>query len=175
MIMHHVDYMTVAHDALQQIRNGAFLTVQAHDQINVMTIGWASFGFLWGRPVASIMVRKSRYTYGIIEKSSEFTLSVPQTDMSAALGFCGSKSGRTVDKFKACKLELSPGEKVKTPVIKTPGLHFECAIVYKSALDPKHLVDSYTHLYPEKDYHTMYFGEIRYSYSTMDEVDKPTA
>lgn len=167
--MEHINYSNICNDALERIRNGAFLTVQAGDKINVMTIGWASFGFLWGRPMATVLVRKTRYTFGLIEKSSEFTISLPQTDMSAALDFCGTKSGKNVDKFKACSLELLPGEKVKTPVIKLRGLHFECAIVYKSAIDPKHLVESYTHLYPQKDYHTIYYGEIKYSYSTMDE------
>ena len=168
--MEHINYTNITHDALEQIRNGAFLTGQSGDKINVMTIGWASFGFLWGRPMATILVRKTRYTFGLIEKSSEFTISIPQTDMSDALDFCGTKSGRNVDKFKACNLELLPGEKVKTPVIKLRGLFFECAIVYKSAINPKHLVESYTHLYPQKDYHTIYYGEIKYSYSTMDEV-----
>lgn len=167
--MQHVNYMAVADEAMKQIRKGAFLTVQAGDQLNVMTIGWASLGFMWGRQIATIMVRKTRYTFDIIEKSSEFTISVPLVDMSSALDFCGSKSGRAVDKFKACGLEIFPGEKVKTPRIKIPGLHFECAIVYKSALDPRNLVESYSHLYPEKDFHSMYFGEIKYAYSTADE------
>ncbi|MBN1309430.1 MAG: flavin reductase family protein [Chitinispirillaceae bacterium] len=167
--MQRVDPMAIVPEVMERIRTGAFLTVQAGDRINVMTIGWAGFGFLWGRQVASIMVRKTRFTFGLIEKSSEFTVSVPQTDMSAALNFCGSRSGKRVDKFKACGLELFPGSKVKTPVIKLPGVHFECAIVYKSPVDPKHLVESYAHLYPEKDYHTIYYGEIKKSYSTVDE------
>jgi len=167
--MQHIDYMAIADDAMKQIRNGAFLTVQSNDKINVMTIGWASIGFLWGRPVLSVMVRKSRFTYHIIDKTTEFTVSVPQKDMSAALNFCGSNSGKDVNKFESCNLEIYPGEKVKTPIIKTPGIHFECSIVYKSALDPKELVDSYKHLYPDKDYHTIYYGEIKYCYSTMDE------
>jgi flavin reductase (DIM6/NTAB) family NADH-FMN oxidoreductase RutF len=164
MLMEHVDYLEVAHDALGQIKKGAFLTVQANDIVNVMTIGWATIGFLWGRPMMSVMVRDSRYTFGIIEKSSEFTVSVPRDDMTKTIAFCGSKSGRDVDKLKACNLELNPGEKVKTPSLLIPGIHFECAIVYKTAMDPKNLVESYGHLYPEKDYHTIYFGEIRYSY-----------
>jgi flavin reductase (DIM6/NTAB) family NADH-FMN oxidoreductase RutF len=166
--MKHVNYMEVADDAMKQIRRGAFLTVQADDRINLMTIGWASFGLLWGRPMTTIMVRKTRFTFGIIEKSGEFTISVPHADLSAALDFCGSKSGRNVDKLKACNLELVPGERVKTPVVKCKGIHFECAIVYKTAVDPANLVESYAHLYPEKDYHTMYFGEIKYAYSTDD-------
>jgi flavin reductase (DIM6/NTAB) family NADH-FMN oxidoreductase RutF len=167
--MQHVDYLTVAEESLKQIKKGAFLTVQSNDTVNSMTIGWASIGFLWGRPVITVMVRKSRYTYELIEQSDEFTVSVPKTDMAEALKICGTKSGRDTDKLKACALELFPGEKVKTPILKIPGIHFECGIVFKSPTDPQQLVDSYKHLYPDKDYHTFYFGEIRYCYSTTDE------
>jgi len=160
--------MAIAEKAIEQIRKGAFLTVQAGDNLNVMTIGWASLGFLWGRPMLTIMVRKSRYTYEIIEKSSEFTVSVPMTDMSKALDFCGANSGKNHDKLKECSLEILPGHKVRTPVINVPGIHFECGIVYKSAMDSKHLVESYKHLYPKKDFHTLYFGEIMNCYSTID-------
>jgi len=167
--MQHVDYLSVAEEALKQIKKGALLTVQAHDTVNIMTIGWASIGFLWGRPVMTVMVRKSRYTYELIEQSDEFTVSVPKTNMAEAIEICGTKSGRDTDKLKACALELFPGEKVKTPILKIPGVHFECSIVYKSSTDPQLLVDAYKHLYPDKDYHTFYFGEIRYCYSTTDE------
>ncbi len=167
--MHHVDYLTIAPEALQRIRKGAFLTVQSPGRINTMTIGWASIGFMWAKPMMTIMVRNTRHTYGIIEESAEYTVSVPLADMDKSLEFCGTKSGKDVDKISACGLEFFPGEKVKTPIIKTPGLHFECAIVYRSPLDPKNLVEAYTHLYPEKDYHTMYYGEIRSCYSTADE------
>ena len=168
--MKHVDYMAVAENAIRHIRNGAFLTVQAGDENNIMTIGWASIGFMWGRPILTVMVRKSRHTFGIIEKSKEFTVSVPLTDMKKALEFCGTVSGRTVDKRIECGLEFMPGEKVKTPLISTPGLHFECAIVYKNAIEPQLLSETYTHLYPEQDFHTLYFGEIRNCYSTADEI-----
>lgn len=167
--MHHVDYMAIADKAMEQIRKGAFLTVQAGDKLNVMTIGWASIGFMWGRPMLSIMVRDSRHTFKLIEKTSEFTVSVPMIDMAKQLEFCGTKSGKTHDKLKECALELFPGEKTRTPIIHVPGIHFECKIAYKSAIDPNLLTDSYKHLYPAKDYHTIYYGEIVYCYSTVDE------
>jgi flavin reductase (DIM6/NTAB) family NADH-FMN oxidoreductase RutF len=167
--MQNVDYMEVAGDALQQIKSGAFLTVQSGDIVNVMTIGWASIGFLWGRPMFSIMVRPTRFTFQLIEKSNEFTVAIPQTDMKSALDFCGTTSGKKIDKFKGCNLEIVPGKKVKTPLIKLQGLNFECAIVYKSVVDSVHLSETYTHLYPGKDFHTIYYGEIRSCYSTLDE------
>jgi flavin reductase (DIM6/NTAB) family NADH-FMN oxidoreductase RutF len=72
-----------------------------------------------------------------------------------------SKSGRDYNKFKECKLQTSDSQEVTTPIIKVPGLHYECKIVYKSAMDPAYLNKEYdTTLYSDKDYHTMYFGEI---------------
>ncbi|NLG19230.1 MAG: flavin reductase family protein [Fibrobacter sp.] len=166
--MHPVDFMAVAEKVMAQIRKGAFLTVQSGDDLNVMTIGWASLGFMWAKPMMTVMVRKSRHTFDIIEKTSEFTVSVPMVDVSKQLEFCGSESGKKVDKLKECGLEIFPGEKMRTPVINVPGIHFECKIVLKSAMNPAYLADNYKHLYPNKDYHTLYFGEIVYCYSTVD-------
>lgn len=164
--MKQVDYLKIAEKAMTQITKGAFLTVQAGDDLNVMTIGWASIGFMWGRPMLSIMVRKSRHTFSLIERSSEFTVSVPiGAKMSKELSFCGTESGKDKDKFKACNLQLYPAEKIKTPIIDIPGIHFECKIAYKSAIDPIYLEESYKHLYPSKDYHSIYYGEILYCYS----------
>ncbi len=167
--MQHIDYLAVAGKAIKQIEEGAFLTVQAGDEMNIMTIGWASIGFIWGRPIMTVLVRKSRHTFGIMERASEFTVSVPLTEMRKALEFCGTQTGRKVDKLKKCGLEILPGEKVKTPVLNIPGIHFECRIVYKIPMDPSQLIDAYKHLYPEKDYHSIYFGEIVYAYSTEGE------
>jgi flavin reductase (DIM6/NTAB) family NADH-FMN oxidoreductase RutF len=164
--MQRIDYLSVAEKALRQIASGAFLTVQAGDHLNVMTFGWASIGFVWGRPMFTVLVRKSRYTFELIERTSTFSASVPLVDMKKELEICGSLSGRTVDKLKKCRLEILPGEKIKTPVLDIPGIHFECEIVYKSPIDPHQLAESYTHLYPEKDYHTMYYGEIVHCFST---------
>jgi flavin reductase (DIM6/NTAB) family NADH-FMN oxidoreductase RutF len=167
--MHHVDYHSIAGRAMKQIEAGAFLVAQAGDRLNVMTIGWASLGFIWGRPMMTVLVRKSRYTFGIMEKAADFSVSVPLTDMKKELAFCGSNSGKKVDKIKHCNLEIFPGEKVRTPILNIPGFHFECRIVYKSPMDASVLVESYKHLYPDKDYHTVYYGEIVYCYSTEDE------
>ena len=162
--MKTVDYMTVAEKAMNQIKKGAFLTVKAGDALNTMTIGWATVGFVWRKPILMVAVRDSRHTFGIIENAADFTVSVPSTDMHEEIMFCGTKSGRDVDKIKACNLKLADSQQVVTPIIDTPGLHFECKIVFKAAMDPTYLVKEYDKLYPDKDYHTLYFGEIQNCY-----------
>jgi flavin reductase (DIM6/NTAB) family NADH-FMN oxidoreductase RutF len=132
--------------------------------MNVMTIGWALFGYVWRRPVLMVAVRKTRHTFGIIEDADSFTVSVPTGDMKKESSLCGSKSGRDLDKFKECGLSTSSSKKISTPCLKIPGYHFECRIVCKVPMDPKRIVPDVEALYSAKDYHTLYFGEIAASY-----------
>lgn len=165
--MKDLKYMSVADDVMRKIKKGAFLTVKAADALNTMTIGWATFGFIWQKPIMMVAVRDSRHTFGIIEKTSDFTVTIPSGDMSREIAFCGTKSGRDVDKFKMCKLQTASGRHVGSPIIKVPGIHLECRIVFKSAMNPADLDKNYdTALYPKKDYHTLYFGEILACYET---------
>ncbi|MBN1105497.1 MAG: flavin reductase family protein [Deltaproteobacteria bacterium] len=164
--MKKVDYLAVAERVMAQISKGAFLTVKAGGHLNTMTIGWGLIGYVWQGPIFMVAVRNSRHTFGIIESATDFTLTFPSGDMQDALMFCGTKSGRDVDKYEACHLKLAAARQVHSPVIETPGLFFECRIVFKSAMDPKYLDKGYQGLYPAKDYHTLYFGEIVECYET---------
>jgi len=164
--MKSVDYMAVAEAAIKKIKSGAFLTVRAGDRLNTMTIGWATIGFCWRKPVFMVAVRDSRHTFTIIEDAKDYTVSVPAGKMKEEIMYCGTKSGRDGDKFEACGLKTVPGQNVASPVIDVSGIHIECRIVFKSAMDPAHLSADYASLYPEKDYHTLYFGEIVACYET---------
>jgi flavin reductase (DIM6/NTAB) family NADH-FMN oxidoreductase RutF len=161
-----VDSMAVADQAMRQIKKGAFLTVKAGTALNTMTIGWATIGFVWTKPIFMVGVRDSRHSFQLMENAADFTVFVPTENMKEALLFCGTKSGRDFDKFKECGLKTAPGQKVTSPVIDGRGIHFECRIVFKAPMDPDKLVPDYLGLYPEKDYHTLYFGEIVACYQT---------
>ncbi len=168
--MKDLKYMSIVDDAIRKIKKGAFLTVKAADALNTMTIGWATFGFIWQKPVMMVAVRSSRHTFGIIEKASDFTVTIPSSDMGRETAFCGSQSGRDVDKFKMCNLQIADGQKAASPIISVPGIHYECKIVFKSAMNPAELDPNYDQaLYPQKDYHTLYFGEILACYQTEQE------
>jgi flavin reductase (DIM6/NTAB) family NADH-FMN oxidoreductase RutF len=164
--MQPIDYLAEADDIITKIKTGAFLTVRTGGRLNTMTIGWASIGFCWRKPVFMVAVRDSRHTFGLIEKASDYTVSVPTGDMKETIMYCGTKSGRDGDKLAACGLKTLEGQKVASPVIDAPAIHFECRIIFKSAMDPSHLAADLTSLYPEKDFHTLYFGEIMACYRT---------
>ncbi len=160
-------YMSMAEQAMNKIRKGAFLTVAAEGELNTMTIGWAMFGVVWQKQVLMVAVRHTRHTFGLMEKASDFTVTVPSGDMSRETAFCGTKSGRDVDKFRMCNLKTANGRHVASPIIQISGIHFECRTVYKSALNPANLDSGLDQtIYPGKDYHTLYFGEVLACYET---------
>lgn len=161
-----MSYSQMSHQLLKQLPKGAFLTVQAGDKVNTMTIGWGSIGFIWGRPILMVMVRYSRYTHELIQAAEDFTLSVPlQADMKKSLAAAGSKSGRDIDKFAACNLSTRPAREVKSPVIDGCELIYECRIVYKQAMDYQDLDPSIQkRWYKDGDDHVLYFGEIAACY-----------
>ncbi|MCG6536838.1 MAG: flavin reductase, partial [Syntrophales bacterium LBB04] len=119
------------------------------------------------KPILMVAVRSSRHTFRRIEVAKDFTVTIPAGDMKKETAFCGSKSGRDMDKFKMCNLETAASRHVASPIIKTAGRCYECKIFYKSAMDPAHFdKDHDPSIYPKKDYHTLYFGEILACYET---------
>jgi flavin reductase (DIM6/NTAB) family NADH-FMN oxidoreductase RutF len=160
-------YLADAEELMAKIKSGAFLTVKSGDKVNTMTIGWATIGFIWRKEVFMVAVRDSRYTFQLLEETDNFTVTIPTDNRyKDEVMFCGTKSGRDHDKFKDCGLEQKQAMHVESPVVDIPGVHYECRIVYKSAMDSTLLDNELEKLYPQKDYHTLYFGEILACYKS---------
>lgn len=157
--------------AALQLPRGAFLTAGG-DCWNPMTIGWAQFGVVWSRPVVTVLVRKSRFTHGLIEETDVFTVSVPRDgELKKELAFCGTKSGRDVDKEKASGLTRLSARAGGADAVRECGSAFECRIVGKRLLDldeidPKIRAQFYgaNQALPDGDPHVLYFGEILAAY-----------
>lgn len=160
------DPLALAADLMTRIQDGAFLTVKAGETMNVMTIGWGLIGYIWRRPIFMAAVRDSRHTFTIIEKAADFTVCVPSANMKDTLNLCGTKSGRDLDKFKASGLTPVPAQRTVSPILQVPGTHLECHIRFKAPMDPGLLDPALAELYPARDYHTLYFGEIVACYAS---------
>ena len=142
--------------------HGAFL-VTGRDRPNPMTIGWATLGIIWGKPILSVLVRPSRHSFLLINSHEEFCVCVPPPSaMLKELIFCGTKSGRDFDKFAECGLSAEAGVKIKVPHIAECAMHYECKIVHKNYIISDKL-DSVvqTQYYPHGDFHAIYYGEVQ--------------
>ncbi len=128
---------------------------------NAMTIGWGSVGIIWGLPVFVVLVRPSRFTYGIIEETGEFTVNVPSPDLRRAVAICGSRSGRDMDKFAELGLTVTPGQHVSAVTIDACPMVYECRSLHHNDVIPANLdASAEARFYGGKDYHRVYFGEI---------------
>jgi flavin reductase (DIM6/NTAB) family NADH-FMN oxidoreductase RutF len=161
-----INFTDLSKELLEQLAKGAFLTVKSEGKVNTMTIAWGSLGFMWYKPVFTAMVRYSRHTYDLIEKSEDFTVSFPlKGQLKKELGLCGTKSGREIDKIKEYGLTLRDGETIGTPVIDDCDLHLECKIVFKQPMDDSFINEEVRNkAYPQGDYHVLYYGEIKKIY-----------
>ncbi len=128
---------------------------------NCMTVGWGSFGVMWGKPFAQVVVRPTRYTMQLMEKVHSFTLSAFPEEHRRKLSYCGSHSGRDGDKAMACGLTPVRSRIVRAPSYDEAELVVECRTMYSQDLDPARFLDpSIETNYPNHDYHRVYFGEI---------------
>lgn len=154
------DFTGIDKTMQEYLNKGAFL-VAGREKPNVMTVSWGMVGVMWRKKIVVVPVRESRYTKEFLDKEGEFTLSVPYEKMSKEIAFCGSKSGRDVDKFQELGLEKVKSEKVSTCMVGGCDAYFECKVLAKIPLTADVLPDEVKEIaYKDSDYHTLYIGEV---------------
>ncbi len=165
-----IPYNRALKDAMAQVPKGAFLTVKKGNEINTMTIGWATSGVMWGRPVFVIGVRPSRHTFSFLDLGKEFSVSVPLNQkLKKELGFCGTRSGRNTNKFDECSITPYDSVDIDSPIVKECDLHFECRVIAKHQLIKEFIDDTIkARHYPEDDFHMIFYGEILKCYKVKD-------
>ena len=152
------------------------ITSKADDRVNSMTISWGTVGVEWGKPIFVTFIRENRFTRSLLEKNGEFTVNIPIDETAKKiLGFCGSKSGRDIDKAKEIGITYEEPEMISVPGVKELPLTLECKIVYKQKQDMSAMIEeNRAKFYPQdvdslfigsnKDTHVAYYGEIVNAY-----------
>jgi flavin reductase (DIM6/NTAB) family NADH-FMN oxidoreductase RutF len=142
------------------------LLVAGRSNPNPMTVSWGGFGTLWNRPTVTVFVRPTRHTFQCMEESLAFTLNFLPPEMRSALQLCGTMSGRDSDKWKSAAIEPIPSDEIAVPRVAGSILSLECRVMATADLDPKRFADgTIDKLYPEHDYHRVYWGELLAAWS----------
>ena len=129
-------------------------------QCNTMTASWGGLGVLWDKCVAFCFVRPSRYTFEFMEDNRSYSLSFFDETYRRVLDYCGSHSGRHVNKIERCGITPVEGS-IGDVYFEEARLVIECRKLYAQDLDPSaFLAQTLVDIYPEKDYHRLYIGEI---------------
>lgn len=98
-----------------------------NNRANIITLGWSmpTSGY---PPMVAISIGHTRYSYELISKTKEFVLAFPTEKMKKEILYCGTHSGRNVDKFKETGLTAIPAKLVKPPLIKECLVNMECRV-----------------------------------------------
>jgi flavin reductase (DIM6/NTAB) family NADH-FMN oxidoreductase RutF len=106
-------------------------------------------------------IGKAFYSYELIEQSGEFAVNVPTKALQKAVYYCGTHSGRDVDKFKETGLTPLPARRLKTPIIAECIAHMECVVVGKLDTKPYTKPD----LKPNIANKALFLGEVIEAYA----------
>lgn len=108
-------------------------TVDTAGKANIITLAWV--GVVCSKPFTiSIAVRPSRYSHLLLEAVGELVVNVPSQEIVAQTDYCGTVSGRAVDKFDATGLTAVPANMVKPPLIKECPVNLECRVADRLSL-----------------------------------------
>ncbi len=103
------------------------VSCQHEGQANIITLAWA--GIVCSSPVmVGLGIRPERHSYGIIKKSGEFVVNMPQASQVELVDHCGVVSGREHDKFAECGFTPLSGTMIKAPLIDECPVNLECQV-----------------------------------------------
>lgn len=163
--MTEFDIKTLSFNPFSRIGSDwCLITAGTEKSFNTMTASWGGVGVLWNKDVATCYIRPQRYTKEFVDREELFTLSFFPDGYRKALSVCGSVSGRDHD--KPAETGLTPLFTDGTVTFNQANLVLVCRKLYaqtmtEDSFTDKKLLES---VYPSKDLHTIYVGEIIKAY-----------
>jgi len=147
-------------------RDWMLLTAGTLGNWNTMTAAWGGLGVLWNWNVVYAFVRPTRHTYKFMEENDYFTAGFFPDQYKEALNFCGTHSGKNVDKAEATGLVpeefTAEDEEIRGSVVgfSQADTVLVCKKVYFQDLEPGNFLSKQIESHYSHDYHRMYVGKI---------------
>ena len=107
----------------------AVITVGTGDEANLVTLAYVGKVCL-DPPIIAISIQPKRHSYKLIESHNEFVINYPSTQQLKHTDYCGTRSGRDVNKWKDLNLTKEKASIVKVPMIKEFPLNMECRVAH---------------------------------------------
>lgn len=121
----------------------ALVSVHTEEGDNIITLSWIGT-VCSSPPVIAMGIRESRHSFGMIMKSGEFVVNIPDADRVREADFCGTRSGKDTDKFEKTGFTKGKGRVVGAPLIEECPVNIECTLMDTVALGS----------------HTLFLGEV---------------
>ncbi len=85
-----------------------------HGKTNIITLAWHT-PISRNPPLYGISVSPRRYSHGCITKTKEFVINFIPYSLAQQADYCGTHSGRTVDKARETRLTFEPSTEAENP------------------------------------------------------------
>ena len=126
---------------------------------NILTVAAISF-FSWNPPSIMIGIVPSRYSFGLIKETGDFSVNIPEKGLIDKVKYCGSSSGREIDKFKESNLTAVKSDKISSFLIDECPVNLECKVIHTFEV--------------EKASHVWFVGEVVSAHRRSDYKRKDT-
>jgi len=104
------------------------VTLDAEGTANVVPLCWVTQ--VSGEPLRFVVaIHKRGYSHGLLLEREEFVLAFPDKAQAEAVMFCGTRSGRKVNKETESGLSFTPASKVAPPLVEGCLTNLECRLV----------------------------------------------
>jgi len=95
---------------------------------NIITLGEVFNISLSKPPIVGLAIRKATFSHGLISDTRECVVNLPTRRIVEQTDFCGTHSGRDVDKFERTGLTAVPAARVAPPLIGECPVNIECRV-----------------------------------------------
>ncbi len=121
----------------------AVISVGTGEEANLITL--ASVAKVCPKPpIVAISIQPRCHSYQLIEKLGEFVINYPTIDQLRETDYCGTRSGRDVNKWEELNLTKEQGSIVQVPMVKEFPWNMECKVIKRMKLGS----------------HVCFFGEV---------------
>lgn len=127
-------------------------------ETNGLTIGWAGFGVLWSKMMATVYVHRARYSKHIFDGASYYSVCFFRPGYQKQLSYFGTVSGRDENKMEKGGLTVINDE--KAPYFAESSVVVICRVMGKSDFDANSCDEGVSEWYLRDGVHTQYYGEI---------------
>ncbi|MFW9945717.1 MAG: flavin reductase family protein [Candidatus Odinarchaeota archaeon] len=121
----------------------AVISVGKGDEANLITLAYVG-KVCFEPPIVVISIQPKRHSYHLIENHGEFVINYPTINQLKEIDYCGTRSGRDVNKWKELNLTKEQASIVQVPMIKEYPWNMECKVINRIKLGS----------------HVCYFGEV---------------
>ena len=107
---------------------GLITSITEEGRPNIITLGEVFNISIHTPVILGIAIRKATWSHGLISRTREFVVNLPTAAIADQVWYCGSVSGRDVDKFEGSGLTPVPALHVRPPLIAECPVNIECKV-----------------------------------------------